>query len=174
MKRIFKIKSIRIILVLSIIVALIRMAFAWVGSDPLVILTYPSQDSKVLTPFTPRGIVKNSSQGIDYYALEMWLDKNGNGLPDSGDTGVTWHEFYRVENVNMVDVELPNDRVLTSPKAANTQLFRPGRHYLIRIYAVDLNGEASSDTSVKYMSSLNEQGWAETQIKAFEVVGYAP
>ena len=157
--------------VLFIIGLSISILFAWTGSDPIVEITFPSDNTALSAPFSVYGKCYNSTNGVDYYRLEYWEDVNENGQADVGDTNASWKSIRKQEGYNF---NYPSAR-LTKRYECNTITFEQNKYYLIRIWAMDLNSSTSSDTTVNYMSGTGDGNtWIDREVINFKISGYRP
>jgi len=150
---------------LGSLIMLPLILLAWVGSDMGVIIDYPSDNSSITAPVTFRGKVWNSTQGIDYYVIEYWCDVNGNGQSDAGDTGSSWVVLESISDLTV----LRGNNISSYEKGSKT-IFQQNNNYLVRVCAVDLNGDTSADTTVLYMSGEGDNNtWLDSEVVNFSV-----
>ena len=151
------------------------VAFAWVGGDPIVEITSPADTTA--TPFSILGKCYNSVTGVDYLVLEYWEDSDGDGSSGAADTykgepQTTWHKLQQIEDWSF---DWDSAR-LGRPYIGTGAKFVSGSKYLIRIWALDLSGDTSSDTSVTNGISDSGDGstWADKEVEYITISGEKP
>ena len=160
--------------ILSILVILslaIPKVESWTGSDPEVSITFPADNTIPSAPFSVYGKCYNSTNGIDYYQIEYWADTNENNEADAGDTNSSWILLRKQEDYNF---DYPSAR-LTKRYECDITKFEQSKYYLIRIWAMDLNGSTSSLTDVNYMLGTGDDNtWIDREVINFRISGYRP
>jgi len=148
----------------------IKVLFSWVGSNPVVGIVYPKTDDVVQLPFTVRGYCWNTTQGVDYYALVLIEDTDGDGTISSS-------EFANRKTVHkQEDFNRPNETnlPLTPTYKMNSNLLSQNKKYFLFIYAVDLNGNLSADTNLVGLTKHGDSTRTETMLRYFTVKGWRP
>jgi len=147
-----------------------KVLFDWAGSNLTVGIVYPETDDVVRIPFTVRGFCWNTTQGVDYYALVLIEDTDGDGVISSS-------EFANRKTVHkQEDFNRPNEMnlPLTPLYKMNSSLLSQDKKYFLFIYAVDLNGDVSADTSLVGLTKHGDSTRTETMLRYFTVKGLRP
>ena len=142
------------------------LLYSWVGSNMQVKISYPAynQRQEITAPITFKGEVYNEEQGIDYYVIEYWHDANNNWAADAGDTS-SWIVLERVDNLSVY-----RDNNISKYEKGTKTIFQQNNQYLVRVYAVDLNGDVSADTTVQYLTDVGDGStWQNEYVSAFKI-----
>jgi len=142
----------------------------WTGGDDLVQFTDPDDDDSEPVPMAFTGIAKHSA-GMDYYVIEYWYDDDADGSSSAGDTQATWTTLLTVE-----DWTVSSDGALSPAYVEATADFVQTGKYLFRLYAKNLNGVYSSDSSVTTGISKTGDGatWPDNAVIYVTVSSYVP
>ena len=137
----------RALAVLGWLAAGAGLLMAWPVTDTYVGLNFPDPTEHVQTlarPITVTGWCWNESTAIDYY--EIWLvhDADGDGVVDQGEYD-TLVVVRRQEDFNLPD---RTSQRLTPRYAINAENTTDSEKYFVFVYAVDLDGNVSTDTDI--------------------------
>ena len=136
----------------------------------IVKIVYPETDDVVQIPFTVRGSCWNTTQGVDYYALVLIEDTDGDGVISSS-------EFANRKTVHkQEDFNRPNEAnlPLTPLYKMNSNLLSQNKKYFLFIYSVDLNGNVSADTNLVGLTKNGDSTRTKDMLKYFTAKGLRP
>jgi len=148
--------------------------FAWIGSDPSIEIISPSgidDGQEVSIPVKVVVRQTNTEQEIDYGCYYFFCDLDDDGTIDTGE----WANKIKIpkeQNINDINQDTPFTIDFLGPDKVEEE-----KPYFIVGVGVDLNGDASCDTSLMVGETKEGGGSSEVADKAvswFKIKGKKP
>jgi hypothetical protein len=159
----------KLLITAIITIAILRAGLAWIGSDLIVEIISPADNTETNLPINLKIKQYNNTQGVDYVVYYIVEDADNNSTISL--TG--WNN--RKEVARVTDINEP-ERVISAGFFGES-FMELGKHYFILGVGVDLNGDATCDTSL-IVGETNQGGGASgikpEAINRFKAVALKP
>lgn len=162
----------KLLIILGIcLLAISPLIFSWTGSEATIEIVSPSGTTDTDNLYLPINVKVqqfNTEQGIDYAVYYLVEDTNA----DSAISTAEWNAG--TELARIVDINLERD---ISIGFAGVDKLTVGNYYFIVGVGVDLNGDASCDTTLmdgETYSGGGSSGAANVAISRFRAGGLRP
>jgi len=162
--------SIKSLLLSFAIILSITVAFAWTGSDPIILIVSPDAIGDADTCIIPLNVKIeqiNTAQGIDY--AEFWLIEEADG--DTYISAAEWATRVEIPYTNATIEDINREASFVIAELGTDYLGQDSSYYIVGV-GKDLNGDYSADTTlIPGVSMDGDENLPDGAIARFTVEG---